>query len=191
MHMTWKSAVHFLCACMSFWGLCLAVPGGILVVVFYFFFLSERARTAEQFWRVCYVSSHMILLSHARKITASLGVKRGCEQSLQLAGSHSYLPRLLKMSFPIKVIGILKVPCNVVTYTSCQQAELCWDEPSCSGGLVCVPSSVPGCRSCSGTNVSVDVCPARADGWDWGGRLAAGLSHHPDLMLKQTLFLLC
>lgn len=42
----------------------------------------------------------MILLSNARKITASLGVKRGCKHSLQLAALHSYLPGLLKYIFP-------------------------------------------------------------------------------------------
>lgn len=44
-------------------------------------------------------------------------------EALHLAGSHSYLPGLLKMSFPIKVRGILKVTCNVVTYASCQQTK--------------------------------------------------------------------
>lgn len=103
--MTWKSAVHFLDARMSFGALRLSVPGDILAVfwlVGFFFFgiLSGRACTAEQFWRVCYVSSHMILLSNARKITASLGVKRGCKHSLQLAALHSYLLGLLKYIFP-------------------------------------------------------------------------------------------
>lgn len=40
-----------------------------------------------------------------------------------LAGPHSSLPRLLKMSFLIKVTAILKVTHNVVTCTSCQQTK--------------------------------------------------------------------
>lgn len=87
------------------WGFASVCPwghiGGFLVGwLFFFGILSGRACTAEQFWRVCYVSSHMILLSNARKITASLGVKRGCKHSLQLAALHSYLPGLLKYIFP-------------------------------------------------------------------------------------------
>jgi len=89
---------------MEFGALRLSFPGEVLAVclfVFFFFgILSGRACTAEQFWRVCYVSSHMILLSNARKITASLGVKRGCKHSLQLAALHSYLLGLLKYIFP-------------------------------------------------------------------------------------------
>lgn len=47
MHTVWKSAVHFLYARRSFLGLCLALPGGILMF-FGFFFFSERACTAKK-----------------------------------------------------------------------------------------------------------------------------------------------
>lgn len=124
-HTVWKSSVHFLYARRSFFGLVSGCPQGLIDVFCFGLFFSclRELVQLKKCWRVCYVSSHMIFLSHARRITASLGVKLRREQSLPLAGSHSYLPGLLKMSLPIKVTGILKVTCNVVTYASCQQTK--------------------------------------------------------------------
>lgn len=85
----------------------------------------------------------MIFLSHARRITASLGVKLCRKQSLQLAGSHSYLLGLLKMSFPIKVTGILKVTCNVGTHSKRAGTSL----SALLQFFFCVYSSVLGSRS--------------------------------------------
>lgn len=70
------------------------------------------------------------------------------------------------MSFPIKVTGILKVTCNVVTYASCQQTESCAGTSlPAPGDLFAVPALSQGAGAAQApTPALMCVQPAPTDG---------------------------
>lgn len=106
------------------------------------FFLSETACAAKKM-----LACLLCQFTHDIAITCqrnnSVPGREPCHKQ-PLAGPHSSLPRLLKLSFLIKVTAILKVTHNVVTCTSCQQTK------QHAGTSLPTPLQVFFCINCSG-----------------------------------------